>query len=79
MKIEIKMPALHGEDKSILCAWNVDVGDIVNPGDTILEAECDKVVHTVDADQKMKICSILFEEGDEVEPGAVIALAESVN
>ena len=79
MTIEIKMPAFRGEEKSTLCAWCVDEGDTVDVGDTLFEAECDKVTSSVTADTKMKITSILADEGDEIAPGTTVALAEAVN
>lgn len=79
MAIEIKMPAFRGDSYSILCAWNVDEGYTVNVGDVLFEAECDKVVNSCRAEQKMKITSILAEEGDEIAPGTTVALAETVN
>ena len=79
MTIEIKMPAFRGDEKSILCAWSVDEGDTVDVGDTLFEAECDKVTSPCLADVKMKITSILADEGDEIAPGTTVALAEAVN
>ena len=79
MTIEIKMPAFRGDEKSTLCAWCVDEGDTAKAGDTLFEAECDKVTSSLTADVAMKIISILAEEGDEIAPGTTVALAEAVN
>ena len=79
MTIEIKMPAFRGDEKSVLCAWCVDEGDIVEPGDALFEAECDKVTSSHLADVSMKILSIIADEGDEIAPGTTVALAEAVN
>ena len=77
MNIEIKMPSLRPEMKSaVLCEWKVGKGDNVKSGDVMFEIETDKVVNQIEAAADMKILEIIAEEGDEIEVGAVVALAE---
>jgi len=77
MTVEIKMPALRPEMTSgVLCQWNAAPGDILRAGDVLFEVETAKVVSQVEADARLKILSLLVEEGDEVAPGTVIATAE---
>ena len=77
MKIEIKMPCLKPDMKSgVLCAWNAEVGDKIKSGDVLFEVETDKVVSQVEAAADMTIIELISEEGDEVEPGKVVAYAE---
>lgn len=78
MKIEIKMPSLRPEMESgVLCQWNAQPGDVVEAGDVLFEIETAKVVTQIEANARLKILSLLAEEGDEVAPGTVIALAET--
>ena len=91
MKIEIKMPFFRrsndrGKDKddaspspSVLCQWNAAPGDLVEAGEILFEAETAKVVSQVEASARIRILSLLAEEGDEVLPGAVVAVAETVD
>ena len=77
MMIKIKMPSLSPEMKSgVLCEWKAGVGDTVKSGDVIFEIETDKVVDQIEAAADMKITEICAEEGDEVEVGSTVALAE---
>ena len=78
MKIEIKMPSLRPEMESgVLCQWNAQPGDVVEAGDVLFEIETAKVVTQLEANARLKILSLRAEEGDEVAPGTVIALAET--
>ena len=89
MKIEIKMPFFRrsndrGKDDappspSVLCQWNAAPGDLVEAGEILFEAETAKVVSQVEASARIRILSLLAEEGDEVLPGAVVAVAETVD
>ena len=80
MKIEIKMPALRDESTpGILCRWNAQPGDVIGADDVLFEVETAKVVSEVEAGAKFRVLSLLCEEGDEVSPGTVIAVGETVN
>lgn len=77
MKIELTMPRLRPEMKSgILCAWRCAPGDKIKAGDVVFEVETDKVVSEIEAEHDMTIVSLSADEGDEVKPDEVIALAE---
>ncbi|MBQ3638640.1 MAG: hypothetical protein II953_09785 [Clostridia bacterium] len=80
MKIELKMPALRPDDDalSVLCQWNVKPGDVIPAGDVLFEVETAKVVSQIEAETRLRILSLCAEEGDEVAPGTVIAIAETV-
>lgn len=78
MKIELKMLKLRPEMKSgVLCAWNVKEGDTVSKDQVIYEIETDKVVTEIEANADMRIVKLLAEEGDEIECGETIAIAET--
>jgi multifunctional 2-oxoglutarate metabolism enzyme len=53
--------------------WSVKVGDAVNDGDTVVEISTDKVDMELPAPTAGTITEILFEEGDTVTVGQVIA------
>src|SRR3954454_8426259 len=53
--------------------WSVKVGDTVNDGDTVVEISTDKVDMELPAPASGTITEILFEEGDTVTVGQVIA------
>lgn len=77
MKIELTMPRLRPEMKSgILCAWTCAPGDKIKAGDVVFEVETDKVVSEIEAEHDMTIVALSADEGDEVKPDEVIALAE---
>ena len=77
MEKEIKMPRLRPEMKDgVLCAWLKEEGDTVKKGEPIFEIETDKVVNQIEAEHAGRITKLLAEEGDELEPGAVLAEIE---
>ena len=45
-------------------------------GDALFEIETDKVVNQIEAEHAGRITKLLAEEGDELEPGAVLAEIE---
>ena len=53
--------------------WSVKVGDAVNDGDTVVEISTDKVDMELPAPASGTITEILFDEGDTVTVGQVIA------
>src|SRR6478672_3780930 len=53
--------------------WSVKVGDVVNDGDTVVEISTDKVDMELPAPAGGTITEILFDEGDTVTVGQVIA------
>ncbi len=77
MQTEIRMPKLRPEmKKGMLAAWLKAEGDAFAEGEPLFEVETDKVVNQVEAERAGRVKKLLVEEGDEVEPGAVIALVE---
>ena len=77
MKMELKMPGMGADmKKSVLCAWLKEEGESFEKGEALFEIETDKVVNQVEAEKTGRITKLMAEEGDEVEPGTVIAEIE---
>ena len=77
METEIRMPRLRPEmKKGMLAAWLKEEGEDFEPGEALFEIETDKVVSQIEAERAGRIVKLIADEGDELEPGAVIALIE---
>ena len=77
MEKEIRMPKLRPDmKKGMLAAWLKEEGESFEKGEALFEIETDKVVDQVEAERAGRVKKLVVEEGDEVEPGAVIALVE---
>ncbi|MBO4299146.1 MAG: lipoyl domain-containing protein [Clostridia bacterium] len=77
MGTELRMPRLRPEmKKGMLAAWLKEEGESFEKGEALFEIETDKVVNQIEAERAGRIKKLLVDEGDEVEPGAVIALIE---
>ena len=77
METEIRMPRLRPEmKKGMLAAWLKEEGESFESGEALFEIETDKVVEQIEAERAGRIKKLVVEEGDEVEPGAVIAVIE---
>ena len=77
METEIKMPRLRPEmKKGMLAAWLKEEGETFEAGEALFEIETDKVVSQIEAERAGRVKKLIAEEGDELEPGAVIALIE---
>ncbi|TML02254.1 MAG: multifunctional oxoglutarate decarboxylase/oxoglutarate dehydrogenase thiamine pyrophosphate-binding subunit/dihydrolipoyllysine-residue succinyltransferase subunit, partial [Actinobacteria bacterium] len=72
--VDIVTPA-GGESvtEGTILEWSVKVGDAVNDGDTVVEISTDKVDMELPAPAGGTITEILFDEGDTVTVGQVIA------
>src|SRR4051794_31169392 len=72
--VDIVTPA-GGESvtEGTILEWSVKVGDAVNDGDTVVEISTDKVDMELPAPASGTITEILFDEGDTVTVGQVIA------
>jgi len=72
--VDIVTPA-GGESvtEGTILEWSVKVGDAVNDGDTVVEISTDKVDMELPAPTSGTITDILFDEGDTVTVGQVIA------
>ena len=74
---EIRMPRLRPDmKKGMLAAWLKEEGESFEKGEALFEIEADKVVDQIEAERAGTIKKLFVDEGDEVEPGAVIALVE---
>lgn len=71
---EIRVPELaESITEGTISEWLVQVGEQVNQGDPIVELETDKVNIEVNSDFTGILAEVLFEEGEDVEVGDVIA------
>ncbi len=64
-------------DEFYLVSWNVQVGDHVEIGDSLMEVETDKATVQIPSPVSGKIVELLFKEGDEINTGTHIASCES--
>lgn len=75
--IELKMPKLGQTTTEYkITAWNVAVGDPVEKGDVLGEAESDKAVTEVESYTSGVVKAIHFQVGDFVEVGQVFMTLE---
>lgn len=74
---EIKMPKL-GESitEGTIVSWSVKIGDIINEDDILFEVNTAKVSAEVPSPIAGKVINILFQEGDTVAVGTVVAIVE---
>lgn len=74
---EIKMPKL-GESitEGIIISWSVKVGDTIEEDDVLFEVNTAKVSAEIPSPVAGKILEILFQEGDTVPVGTVVAKVE---
>lgn len=66
----------EGVNKAIVTHWHFNVGDKVNEGDDLVEMATDKASFNVPATASGTISKVLFEEGDEVKVGDILAEIE---
>ncbi len=76
-KFEIKMPKL-GESitEGTIMSWTVKVGDTVNENDTLFEVNTAKVSAEIPSPVSGKVLEILFNVGDTVSIGIVVAIID---
>jgi 2-oxoglutarate dehydrogenase E2 component (dihydrolipoamide succinyltransferase) len=74
---EIKMPKL-GESitEGTIITWSVKVGDVINEDDILFEVSTAKVSAEIPSPVAGKILQILFNEGDTVAVGTVVAIVQ---
>ncbi len=74
---EFLMPKM-GESitEATIISWSKSIGDRIDEDETLLEIATDKVDSDLPSPFKGKVVKILFEEGDTVAVGAVIAIIE---
>lgn len=74
---EIKMPKL-GESitEGVIISWSVKVGDTIEEDDVLFEVNTAKVSAEIPSPVAGKIVEILFQEGDTVPVGTVVAKVE---
>ena len=76
-KFEIKMPKL-GESitEGTIISWSVKVGDTVEEDDVLFEVSTAKVSAEIPSPVEGKVKQLLFNEGDTVAVGTVVAILE---
>ena len=76
---EIKMPKL-GESitEGTIISWSVKVGDTVEEDDVLFEVSTAKVSAEIPSPVEGKVKQLLFNEGDTVAVGTVVALRSKV-
>jgi pyruvate dehydrogenase E2 component (dihydrolipoamide acetyltransferase) len=75
MPFEITMPQLGlTMEKGTIVEWLVATGDLVTPGQEILQVETDKAVVAVEVHQEGTIARILVQAGEQVPVGSVLAV-----
>lgn len=77
---EIKMPKL-GESitEGTIISWSVKVGDTVEEDDVLFEVSTAKVSAEIPSPVEGKVKQLLFNEGDTVAVGTVVAILEIGN
>ena len=77
-RIEVPMPQM-GESiaEGTISKWLKRVGDVVERDEPILEISTDKVDAEIPAPSLGTLVELLFEEGETVEVGTVVAYIES--
>lgn len=78
MEKQLSLPRLREEmTRGILCAWLKEEGAPVEAGEPLYEIETDKVVNQIEAPEAGVLKKQLCEEGDELPPGAPVAILET--
>lgn len=77
-RIEFRLPQLGMTmQEATIERWHVQVGDPVNEGQDICEIITEKVNTTLPCTVAGTIAEILVGEGEDAEPGAVLAIIQS--
>ena len=75
MPVELKLEPISEEmEYGTIARWLKSEGDVVTPGEVIVEVEAEKVIQEVEAPVAGVLESILAVEGDEIRVGATIAV-----
>jgi 2-oxoglutarate dehydrogenase E2 component (dihydrolipoamide succinyltransferase) len=77
-RVDVVMPKM-GESvmEGTVLEWKKQVGDVVEPDETLLEISTDKVDSEVPAPSGGRLAEILVQEGDTVDVGTPIAVIET--
>ncbi len=74
MSVEVNMPKFGATmETGEIAKWLKAVGDKVEKGEPIAEVTTEKITNDVEAPASGTVESLLFEEGESVEIGTVIA------
>lgn len=76
-RFEIKMPKLaESITEGKITSWSVKVGDVISEDDILFEVETAKVSSEIPSPVAGQIVEILFQEGDVIPVGSVVAIIE---
>jgi pyruvate/2-oxoglutarate dehydrogenase complex dihydrolipoamide acyltransferase (E2) component len=74
MNIEVVLPKIGmAMQDALITKWLKQPGDSVGKGEPLLEIETEKVLETIEAPESGILTEIFYQEGQDVEVGAVIA------
>lgn len=77
MTIEVKVPELpESIADAVIAGWHKKVGEAVKQDEALVDLETDKVILEVPAASNGVITKILFQEGDTVTAGQVLAIID---
>lgn len=78
MKTEIRFPQLSTKiEAGTIVEWHKKVGESFETGEVLYDVESSKTISEVEATFSGKLLDIKAEEGDEVNVGDLLAIAES--
>lgn len=78
MLIEVHVPQLpESVSEATLLVWKKKIGEAIERDETLIELETDKVVLEIPAPQKGVLSRIVFQAGDTVTSGQVIAIIDT--
>jgi len=77
--IEFQMPKMdHTSEECTITQWLINVGDIVVPGQIVMNIETNKAILDIEVNFSGKLKEIIVHEGETVPVNIVVALFEEV-
>ncbi len=74
MLVDVILPKIGmAMQDALITSWLKKEGEAVTKGEPLLEIETEKVLETIEAPETGILAEILFQEGEDVEVGVVIA------
>ena len=79
MRVEFELPDIGTEtgDKIVVSFWHVEEDEEFVEGNDLMEVSTHNATFNIPAPSTGKLIEILFQEGDAVEPGDVIAIIDT--
>lgn len=76
--MDVKLPKIgEGADSGVIVSILVKPGDVIEPGQTILELENEKAIAPVPSPKGGKVTSVKVKEGDKISVGTVILTVDA--